>query len=625
MIKRTKQAKTGNVPGNIEALRHMAMEGWEQAKCDMFNPAVPDPIFSFSNDYKEPFYIDVQDWTVHLNLQQAPVFDEKFQDFVRSMSHHELGHYTICPYDGATNGLMFQAAQRVLGLAYGPVACNIVSDLIIEREHSKRFKGLNAWCFDQTVSRVARSMNGAEPSDTWKLIVAAESIVTGVAIPEDAKATGDFKPVMADAKKIATIVQKNLRDTNAWPDVVGKVSRILKKYVPREFHIKTTTDDIDPSSGWRDVPGEENTFIKIPVDVLGQSGDVSKTTDKDNGAMNGRSLKQSRRRKKRSRKVKDAGQEEREGNDTRILIELAKKAKSIGEFGGPAVAMGLIHKEHALAAWYRSRSAGLIRVDLKTRRDVGTMPITPDTWRIGDSIESLDLTLTLLNSPLIIPNRTTRKWDFIMQTSTEPEKHYPDFLIVIDSSGSMRWKPNAISDGAKGPYDIALVAGFAAVHFARTKGIQLAAINFSGSHRECEWTRNVGDVENILLEYEGDGTVLPTKEIIKLATANGKPVLTFIISDAGLYDWKAEMAPLTALIERGHNIVFFLIGGKADDLKQMRFVKFINEGGRIYCIKHVNDLIGLVVDEIKRVYAPVNISASITSNSSTSSIIQATQ
>lgn len=625
MVKRTKQVKSGYFSSNIESLRCAALASWEQAKCDMFNPAVPDPVFSFSKDYKEPFYIDVQDWTVHLNLQQAPVFDEKFQDFVRSMSHHELGHYTICPYDGATNGLMFQAAQRVLGTAYAPVACNIVSDLIIEHEMSRRFTDLNAWCFDQTVSKVARSMEGKEPSDTWKLIVAAETIVTNTTVPKDAEATGDFKHVMADAKKIATIVQKNLRDTNAWPGVVGKVARILKKYVPREFQLKVSQVDIDPGSGWRDVPGEENTFIKIPDDVLGQSGDVSKTTDKDNGAMNGRSLKQSGRRRKRARKNKDTGQEQNEGNDTRILIELAKQAKNIGEFGGPAVAMGIIHKEHALAAWYRARSAGLIKVDLKVQRDVGAMPIAPTTWHIGDPIESLDLTLTLLNSPLIIPNRTTRKWDFAMQSGAEPEKHYPDFLIVIDSSGSMHWKPNATSDAAKGPYDIALVAGFAAIHFARTKGIQLAAINFSGSHRECDWTRNVSDVENALLEYEGDGTVLPTRELIKLATSNGKPVLIFIISDAGLYDWKAEMTPLTTLIERNHKIVFFLIGGKAEDLNGRRFVEFVNEGGRVYCIKHVNDLIGLVVDEIKRVYAPVNTSASVTSNSPASSIIQAMQ
>jgi hypothetical protein len=147
------------------------------------------------------------------------------------------------------------------------------------------------------------------------------------------------------------------------------------------------------------------------------------------------------------------------------------------------------------------------------------------------------------------------------------------------------------------------VAAFAAVHFARLKGIQLAAINFSGSWHECGWTRDVGEVEKALLEYEGDGTVLPTRAVIKLARQNGRPTLVFIISDAGLNDWQSEMRPLAMLMEQRHKIVFFLIGGRAADMQEKRFVEFVQQGGHIYCIRNVTDLIGLVVDEIKRVYA----------------------
>jgi hypothetical protein len=64
------------------------------------------------------------------------------------------------------------------------------------------------------------------------------------------------------------------------------------------------------------------------------------------------------------------------------------------------------------------------------------------------------------------------------------------------------------------------------------------------------------------------------------------------------------MRPLVALMERGHRIIFFLIGGRAADLKEKRFIEFMQQGGRIYCIHNVRDLIGLVVAEIKRAYAP---------------------
>ncbi len=592
-----------NDAGANARLMQAALDGWTQAKADMYNPPVPDPVISFSNEYKEPFYIDVRDWTVHLNLAQSPTLDEAgLKEFTRSISHHELGHYTICPYDGITNGLMLQAAQRMLGQAHAPIACNIVSDLIIEQMLSRRFKDLTSWRFSEGLIKIVHDMAGKEPSLTWRLIVKAEAIVTGQPVPDEVARAADFKEVAADAKKIANLVDKSIHDMNAWPMLVTRVSRILKKYVQQDFPVLISTGDPAPSTNQRDVPGDDDTFIEIPEDVLEQSGDVSKTSDKDSGRMNERTLKQGRRH--RRAKGKNAAPQEQapENNDTKVLVELAKQAKNIGEFGGPAVAMGLLRKEHVLAAWYRSRAAGLIRVDLTTRRDTGSMPITPITWRLGDPVETLDLALTLLNSPLIIPSLTTRKWEQAMQTGLVPEKSYPDFLIVIDSSGSMNWHPN--SDHAKGEYDTALVAAFAAVHFARLKGIQLSAINFSGSWRECGWTRDVAAIERTLLEYEGDGTVLPTRAVIKLAQQNGRPTLVFIISDAGLYDWQAEMRPLTALMEGKHKIIFFLIGGRGADLNEKRFAEFMAHGGRIYCIRNVADLIGLVVDEIKRAYAP---------------------
>ncbi|MEX2684128.1 MAG: hypothetical protein Q6373_021340, partial [Candidatus Sigynarchaeota archaeon] len=378
-----------------------ALDGWQQAKFDMYNPAVPDPVISFSNDYKEPFYIDVRDWTVHLNLAHSPALDEAgIREFTRSISHHELAHYTICPYDGITNGLMLQAAQRVLGPTHAPIACNIVSDLIIEQELSRRFKDLTAWRFTESVSKVARDMAGKELSLTWRLIVKAESLVTGQPVPEEVEHAADFKEVIADAKKIASLVGKNLRDMNAWPSLVASVSRILKKYVQQDFPVLVATVDPAPSTNRRDVPGSDDTFIEIPVDVLEQSGDVSKTSDKDNGRMNERTLKQGRCRRGRGKRG-DVPRQEPEKNDTRILVELAKRSKNVGEFGGPAVAMGLLRVEHVLASWYRSRAAGLIQVTLMTRRDTGSMPITPVTWRLGDPVETLDLALTLLNSPLI--------------------------------------------------------------------------------------------------------------------------------------------------------------------------------------------------------------------------------
>ncbi|MFX0098995.1 MAG: hypothetical protein ACFFCS_05395 [Candidatus Hodarchaeota archaeon] len=595
--KKRGERREGFQPDQASRLKKLALEAWEEAVYDMYNPNIPEPVISFNEDYKEPFYIDITDWTVHLNLFHAPSFQEAdFKKFTRSISHHELGHYCSCPYDGVTNALMLQAARKVLGDNYAPIACNIVSDLIIEHGLSHRFKDLSAWRFDESLKKIGAGFDKQPPSKTWKLVVQSEAILTGKEAPKELLKSVDFDDVKTDARKIAKLVQKDINNMNSWASLTGKVSKILLKYIKEEFPAFQTRTKPDPSSNLRNVPGKENTSIKIPEDVLEQLGDVSKTSDRDNGRLNEKSLKRSER--------KGAGKDEPgDDNSEKILGELAKESDTFGDFGGPAVALGLVRKEHALATWYRNRSAGLINVEIIEETLTGSLPVSPATWRLGDPLESLDLTLTLLNSPVIIPNLTTRRWEYHFQTGLQLDETYPDFLIVIDSSYSMGWKPNSRGKKAKGEYDVALVAAFAAIHFARKKGIEMASINFSGFYKACDWTKDVEEIERNLLEYEGDGTVLPTPAIIDMVEDQQRPTLIFIISDAGLYNWSSGINPLMKLVEKGHHIVFFLIGGRKNQLKAKKFIQFMDKGGKIHVIGNVNDLIGLVITEIKETYS----------------------
>jgi hypothetical protein len=587
-------------PRTVQARTGLAKNAWEHAIADMYNPAVPEPEFTFSLEYQEPFYIDVNDWTVHLNLAQVPALsEEKFSEFVRSISHHELAHYTICPYDGVTNALMIQAAQRVLGQVHAPLACNVFADLVIEAELSARFKDLTAWRFQESVRSVVQQVQ-QEPSNTWKLIVLAEADITGIAVPPDISSNVDFAGVKVNARKIAAAVRKALHDQNAWPATTARVARIMKPYLADEFPVAKKAGVPDPSSNWRDVPGLDGVQVQVPGDVLEQAGDVTKVSDRDNGRMNEKALKRMTRNRggKRNQKQADPGAQDQIKGAEKILVELAKRAKGFGEFGGPAVSLGIVRQEQALAAWYRSRAAGLIRVEVKVRKDTGLLPVSPTTWRIGEPVESLDLTLTLLASPVIIPDLTTRRWDLQLQQGLSPSPVCPDFLIVIDSSHSMRWHPET----ARGEYDTALVAAFAAVHVAKRKGVCLAAINFSGDVIACPWTRDTEQVENVLLDYLGDGTVLPTPDIIEMAGKAGGPVLVFIISDAGLHDWQGSIPPLMRLVDQHHHVTMFLIGGKAQDLHQKRFQAFMARGGKIHVISDATALVGLVVSEIQETY-----------------------
>ena len=98
---------------------------------------------------------------------------------------------------------------------------------------------------------------------------------------------------------------------------------------------------------------------------------------------------------------------------------------------------------------------------------------------MGDPIEDLDVVQTILTSPVVIPNITTRKWANKEGPGHLEEKQIPDLLIVLDSSGSMGWNYIATSNRGRGPYHTALVASFAALHFAANRGVKNSIINFS--------------------------------------------------------------------------------------------------------------------------------------------------
>ncbi|MHA1792931.1 MAG: vWA domain-containing protein [Promethearchaeota archaeon] len=600
----------------LERLKKIAKEAWDEAVYDMCYPDVPEPKITFSEEYKEPFYIDMDTLIVYLNLFHVPYKDDdSFRKFVRSVSHHELGHYTIAPYDGVTSALMFQGAMTVLEQEHAPIVCNVVSDLIIEHELALRFKELTKMRTNLSLEMVVNQFHENKVSRFWKIIVEAESIITGNPLPDFITKKIDFNDVEKDAKTIAKIVKKQVENINEWPKVTKKVASVLKKYLENDAPIsQAQKPSTSPSSGARAPPGGGGNVVIIPDEVLGHSGDVTKISDRDNGRLNEKILKKKKenaRGKKGTRgDFKDLDDLDQDTLDDdlkkQILKKLAKHAKNLHEFGGPATALGLVLKGDVLASWYRYRGENLLNFDIKVEKPSGQVPITPTKWRIGDPIESLDLTLTLMNSPLIIPNLTTRKWEFRMGTGIQQVENYPDLLIVLDSSNSMGWNPSS-SKHNRGLFDTALVASFAALHFANRKDIKFAAINFSGYVFETEWTKNVSEIEQVLLYYQNDGTVLPTENIMNLVKKNNSPTIILIISDAGLYNWQKSVPPLMKLIKDGHFILFFIIGANASILEKKRFRDFVSLGGKIYVISRVQDLAGLVVEEIQKIYSPKSV------------------
>jgi hypothetical protein len=206
----------------------------------------------------------------------------------------------------------------------------------------------------------------------------------------------------------------------------------------------------------------------------------------------------------------------------------------------------------------------------------------------------------LLVSPVIIPNMTTRKWTYLEGSGQLIQKGLPDLMVVIDSSGSMGW--DIEKKTMVGRYHIALLAAFAAVHYVIQKGSYVAGINFSSGVKVQSWTNNHRIIEKLLLSYQGGGTTLPHQHILKLAKGAQKHSLVILISDLEIDNWEVGLATFHELLQMGHKLIAFFIDGNPQILKSPDFRILQEMGARFYCVEKIEDLTGLVIQEIRENY-----------------------
>jgi hypothetical protein len=164
----------------------------------------------------------------------------------------------------------------------------------------------------------------------------------------------------------------------------------------------------------------------------------------------------------------------------------------------------------------------------------------------------------------------------------------------------MGWNYSARKVSARGPYHTAVVASFAALHHAASKGVKFSVVNFSNRADTCQWTKNYRRAESTILRYQGGGTVLPIKEIAAQCDKAERKVLVIIITDFGIYNWAKAKKQMINLADNGHQIVGFFIG--ASKIPKDRF-KGLLEKVNFYPIRNIKDLIDLVIDNIKRYYS----------------------
>ena len=568
--RRKKEVPSKELRQKEKEIIELARIAWNYTIKEFYYPPLNEPIYVFDYTRQEGFYIDpVNRWQITMNLANTPLFteDEDYIKYYHAISLHEVSHYQIIPYDGITNAKLLRAAMKQVSRVHAPVIVNIFSDLIIDTKLFREHPDLMSWELENTYKHVSSRLKG-QFSDFSKFLFRAYEKMWEMDI------TGDPSLSEMDnlVNKVKNVIMKDFEDETSWEQKVTKVAYHLKTLIKDTFPILGIGQPSDKGKTQRRT--DKDIFVEIPEDVLEIMDNPLENKNWD--------------------KLK-------EDNSNELQQKAEEFAKNIpySEFGAPAGQAGLLIDGNILSTWYRGVAKDLIKIKIFEEKPGGQLPIYPEVWRIGDPMEQLDLPLTLLNSPIIIPNVTTRKWTYKEGPGLVIEKQIPDLLIVLDSSGSMGWNYSARSVSARGPYHTAVVASFAALHHAASKGVKFSVINFSNRADTCKWTTDYRKAEKTILRYQGGGTVLPIKAIASQCEKAERKVLVIIITDFGIYNWAKAKKQMIDLANNGHKIVGFFIG--ASKIPQDRFKNLLDKVN-FYPIRNIKDLIDLVIDNIKRYY-----------------------
>ncbi|MGY5880350.1 MAG: hypothetical protein RTV31_08865 [Candidatus Thorarchaeota archaeon] len=573
---------SSNEPVGSDTLRVVAGQAWFQAVQDFYHPPLPEPEIEHNHDVSSFFYIDSDSWTVHLNTAGVPIhmLTSDAEQYLTSVCHHEIQHYLLCPFDGVMNGRMFTAARKHVNDATAMFVCNLYADLVVDSNLLRRFPSLTHKRINSSIHDSAIRIH--DHSDLWKLIVTCYRVMWGFPVPPTVQISQD---IFDAATEIVDVARSSIDHEHRWPKACEKIAKIIDDWTPEdEAGLAGASSGGSKSVTQENLDGSEET-IDVPLDVDAIMGNPIEARNGDRAG------------KCKDQPARFDSEEEME----RLAMDVEQLGGDIEDIQGVYLTAGVGSERAAWTRfWYRAKARGEIRFEVDAERLTGSVPLTPEVWRLGDPLEELDIVQSLQTFPVLIPNRTTRKWQQFETAGAEVSKTPPDMLIVIDSSGSMTWsmRKRTIS----GSYHTALVSAFAAMDFAFRRGCRVSAINFSDGSLTCDWSNERAPVERVLLSYQGGGTVAPVKKITEACEKAESEVITLLITDAEVANWKQMVRMMERLSKQGHKLFMFHIGAGRGARVSKIHEALVKAGATIYPIKSVNDLPGLVVREVRSIY-----------------------
>ena len=565
------------------------------------------------------YYITIdKTWQIHLSFGKLPVSYKEFQDEVKVLTRHEIEHYMCCPFDVITHLRMLKCIRNIYYREYSHLGINIeyacgsianqAADIIVD---TKNFYLHPQETLQSEINWIKKGANIAICPRHNKLMFLTKEAIWGCSL--------DIKENDAELLKIVAQMAKKFKE-NGIDDKSSFLSK-TEEYT-RAFFNLYIRDKKEGNDNQGDQQGQSSSSNQQQGGQQGQSGSSNQqqggqqgqsgSANQQQGGQQGQSSSGNQQQGGQQGQLDlsnqqqgqfSIGPKDKSENGSAFVfadpdkikeaIEALAHETELNEFVdllGVAGLGGLSCKDRE-KLWFIAQSSDIIPIEEETNTGNPINYSYPNTWRIGDPIESLDLILSYITSPKLIPGITTKKWERITTESHGSEKKLRDLLLVVDTSGSMK----SVTREADNMHQ-AVLASFGILNYFESKKCKVALIEFSDSVRvDITWTVQYDKIREKLLTNGSGGTQFPIHRIQSTLEKSKNELVTVVITDGELGNLQESITYFREYLNEGNKLYIFLLGSNGlsngyDKLSEIGAKVYKTNGAREFCNLVLTDL-----------------------------------
>lgn len=583
------------MPANIEIYRDIAIRAVETVfESEYHNTlGIPMPqikiLLPDDADYiTGQYYIMIDDtWQIHLNFGKLPISFKKFEDEVKVLTRHEIEHYMCCPFDVITHLRMLKCIIDVYKKEFSHLgidiqhACGSISnqaaDIIVDTKNYFRNP------HDTLVSEINWIKKGANiqscPRHSKLMFLTKEALWNkSLEINETDQELLTVVHELAEKFKV-----NGIEDRASFLAKTEEYARsFFKLYVKDRVSPNNTLGGQSQQGNQSQQEGQSQQGIQSQQGGQSQQGNIAQQNGQNENTP----------------KPKDGDKDGSafvfaDPDSIKEALTALAEETNVEEFSDILSAAGVkfLSESEKHKLWFSIQGASIIPIEEYADTGNKEKYTFPSTWRVGDPIGSLDIMLSFMTSPKILPGITTKKWELATRDSRGSEKKQRDLLLAVDTSGSM----GSVLKENDNMHQAVLAAYGILSFFESAKG-KVALIEFDNTIRKkISWTDDYDSIRNALLVNGRGGTTFPIRSIQSVLDQSTNELVTVLITDGELNNANESVNYFREYLYDDNRLYIFVLGdGKS--INSYNILKDI--GAKIYNANFAKNFCDMVIADL---------------------------